>query len=270
MVVRMNNRHMLRGATGLGIAAAVLLSIPGAAQSQNKDTKFLGQTLTKSAPTYLVLTDVNVRKAPLTKSPRVGRFRKGVRIDAAGKAKGTNWVAVRKDGKEMGFIYATALAAVLDGSLAQPVKGKLSGSGQPDCDYVIRYEGRSKVEGDVQVISDYFAEFTCKQDGKPISFSATMFLTELPYRSLKTEVYQINVDLPKVSNDDEEVMSVTSLYDHTKSEVSFEAVSIASMAKGQPKSKKKADAIPAVLTSAVEFAHQVWGPRVWKTLAEAK
>ena len=255
---------------GVTASTAVLLLSSSAAHSQKNNTKFLGQNLSRAAPTYLVLTDVNVRKAPLTKSPRVGRFRKGVRVNAAGKAKGTNWVAVRKDGKDMGFIYASALAAVLDGSISNPLKGKLTSAGQPSCDYVIRYEGRNKVYGDVQVISDYFVDFTCIQGGKPLGFSATMFLTELPYRQLKSEVYQVNVDLPKVSNDDEEVMSVTSLYDYKKGEVTFEAVTIASMAKEGPKSKKKAAAIPAVLTSALEFAHQIWGPGVWKALAEVK
>ena len=43
-------------------------------------------------------------------------MRKGIRIQAAGKAKGTNWVAVRKEGEDWGFVYAAALAPVLDGS----------------------------------------------------------------------------------------------------------------------------------------------------------
>ena len=131
-----------------------------------KAQKFLGQILSASAATYIVLTDANVRGKPLTKSPRVGRMRKGIRIQAAGKAKGTNWVAVRKEGEDWGFIYAAALAPVLDGSVSAPLSGRLAGDDLPECEYNIRYEGRHPVDGDVQIISDYAVALSCDLKAK--------------------------------------------------------------------------------------------------------
>ena len=107
-------------------------------------------------------------------------------------------------------------------------------------------------------------------EGEKLAFTATMFLTELPYRDLRKDIFQVNVDLPEVKDKEEEIMSVTSLYEYGKKEVSFDAVTIASLARSQPKTKKRADAIPSVLRAALEFAHGVWGPGVWKALAEAK
>tara|TARA_B100000214_G_scaffold90919_1_gene62812 strand:- start:68 stop:916 length:849 start_codon:yes stop_codon:yes gene_type:complete len=252
------------------LSTAVLLwaSAPGHAES--KSPKFLGQNLSASAEIYIVLTDANVRGKPLTKSPRVGRVRKGIRIQAAGKAKGTNWVAVRKEGEDWGFVYAPALAPVLDGAIPAPLSGKLAGDDLPECEYNIRYEGRHPVDGDVQIISDYTVALSCDMEGGKLAFTATMFLTELPYQDLRRDIFQVNVDLPEVKDKEEEIMSVTSLYEYGKKEVAFDAVTIDSMARPQPKNKKKAEAIPAVLRAALEFAHAVWGPGVWAALGKTK
>ena len=248
------------------LCAAVLLwaSAPGYAES--KSQKFLGQILTASAATYIVLTDANVRGKPVTKSPRVGRVRKGIRVEAAGKAKGTNWVAVRKEGEDWGFIYAAALAPVLDGAVSAPLSGKLAGDALPECEYNIRYEGRHPVDGDIQIISDYAVELLCDMKGGKLAFTATMFLTELPYQDLRKDIFQVNVDLPEVKDKEEEIMSVTSLYEYGKNEVTFHAVTIDSLARPQLKKKKKAEATPAVLRAAMEFAHAAWGPGVWAAL----
>ena len=97
-----------------------------------------------------------------------------------------------------------------------------------------------------------------------------MFLTELPYRDLRKDIFQVNVDLPEVKDREEEIMSVTSLYEYGKKEVAFDAVTISSLARPHPKKKKNADAIPAVLRAALEFAHAVWGPGVWAALRKVK
>ncbi|MDG2032807.1 MAG: hypothetical protein P8J29_02605 [Rhodospirillales bacterium] len=252
------------------VCGAVLLGAPTPGHAESKSLTFLGQTLSAAAPDYFVLKDANVRGKPLTKSPRVGRMRKGMRIQAAGKAKGTNWVAVRKEGKDWGFIYAAALAPVLDGAISRPFTGKLAGVDLPECEYTVRYEGRHPVDGDVQIISDYAVALSCDLKGRKLAFTATMFLTELPYQDLRKDIFQLNVDLPEVKDKEEEIMSVTSLYEYGKKEVAFDAVTIASLARTQPKTKKKADAIPAVLTAALEFAHAIWGPGVWAALSKVK
>ena len=75
-------------------------------ENNGLDQKFLGHTLGDSAGIYITLKDVNVRKAPFTKSAKVGIVRKGVRLVAVGRAKGTKWIGIKKNGKEFGFIYA--------------------------------------------------------------------------------------------------------------------------------------------------------------------
>ncbi len=252
------------------LSTAVFLWAPALGHAESKSSKFLGQILGASAPAYFVLRDANVRGGPQTKSPRVGRMRKGMRIQAAGKAKGTNWVAVRKEAKAWGFIYATALAPVLDGAILRPLSGKLTGADLPKCEYTIRYEGRHPVNGDIQIISDYSVELSCVVKGRKLAFTANMFLTELPYQDLRKDTFQVNVDLPEVTNKEEEIMSVTSIYEYGKKEVAFDAVTIASLARIQPKTKKQADSIPAVLVAALEFAHAVWGPGVWAALRKVK
>ena len=249
---------------------AVLLWAPAPGYAETKSPKFLGQILSASAATFFVLTDANVRGKPATKSRRVGRMRKGIRIQAAGKAKGTNWVAVRKEGEDWGFVYAAALVPVLDGSISAPLSGRLAVEDLPKCEYNIRYEGRHPVDGDVQVISDYAVALSCDLEGGKLAFTATMFLTELPYRDLRKDIFQVNVDLPDVKDNEEEIMSVTSLYEYGKKEVAFHAITIDSLARPQPKKKKKAEAITAVLRAALEFAHEVWGPGVWAALRKAR
>ena len=266
LVVRLTACMVARVTVCAVVSTTVLIWAPAPGNAESKSPKFLGQTLSASAPAYLVLTDANVREKPQTKSPRVGRMRKGIRIQAAGKAKGTNWVAVRKEGKDWGFIYASALAPALDGTISRPLSGKLAGADLPKCEYTIRYEGRHPVNGDVQIISDYAVALSCGIKGRELAFTATMFLTELPYQDLRKDIFQVNVDLQSVTDKEEEIMSVTSLYEYGKKEVAFDAVTITSLARTQPKTKKRADAIPAVLTAALEFAHAVWGPGVWAAL----
>ena len=106
--------------------------------------------------------------------------------------------------------------------------------------------------------------------GKKIEFMANMFMTELPYRDLRKDIFQVNVDLPKVTDNEEEIMSVTSLFDFAKKELAFEAVTIDRLARVKPGNTKKVEKIPAVLTAALEFAHEVWGDGVWKILEKAK
>ena len=231
------------------------------------EEEFLGQTLSRSANTFITLKDVNVRQAPRTKSARVGRFRKGVRINAVGRAKGTKWVAVRKDGKNVGFIYGTALAAVLDGKLNSVITGNLKTFDQPTCGYSIKFEGKNKISGELQITSDYEVSLVCKNKHKKIKFLATMFITELPYRDYKSQVYQVNVDLPEVLSNEADVMSVTSLYHPKKNHLVFEAVTNPRMARKMNNLTKTVNSIPEVLEAAVQFSHRIWGPEVWKSVA---
>jgi len=231
--------------------------------------------LIPSAKKYLVLKDINVRAGPKIKSKRVGRFRKKTMVNAVGKAKGTEWIAVQKDGKNFGFIYGTALVPMIDGRLKKPISGNLAGKTfggmkLPPCHYEIEFEGRVKVEGDMQITSDYQLSMQCDYLKKTLKFDATMFITELPYLDNRKPIYQINVDLLNISMEDEDVFSTTVLYHILKKEIVFDGVNKEAMKTTGKIKKRKAADVKAALKGTVAMAHQSWGPKIWAELSKSK
>jgi len=190
-------------------------------------------------------------------------------VEAKGRAKGTEWIAVLipKMGK-YGFVYGTALAAVIDGRLKNSIRGNLTGAGLPSCHYRIFFEGKFKIEGEKQRTSDYRVPFQCDYKTKTIKFTATMFLTEFPYQDRRKEVYQINVDLTGLPLEEEDVLSVITLYHPRKREIIFDGLNDKSMGSGKKVSPVKAEDVRKALIGAVEIAHQAWGKKLWRALAE--
>jgi hypothetical protein len=229
---------------------------------------FLGEALSGSDGTYLVLKDVNVRSKPLTKSKRVGRFRKGARIQSPGKAKGTQWIAVRQDGKELGFIYGTALAPVLDGKLKKDLTGSLASAGKPACKYVIAFAQRNEIEGEQQIISDYDVTLNCTYKNQPVELFASMFFTELPYLDLKKDLFQINVDVLGVSEAEDDSLSIISIYQPSKAEIRYEGASDPGLAATEKPAPIKANDVPGALRGALAFAYKTWKDSVWQDLSE--
>jgi hypothetical protein len=231
--------------------------------------------LTPAAKTYLVLKDVNVRAGPKTKSKRVGRLRRKQLVKAVGKAKGTEWVAIQKDGKNFGFVYGTALVPMIDGRLSAPLNGnirarKIGGKELPPCHYKIQFEGKVKVEGELQITSDYQLTMQCDRKKKTLKIAAMMFITEMPYLDNRKPIYQINVDLFNIPMVDEDVFSATILYHALKKEISFDGVNKDSLRAAGKIAKKKAANLSAALKGAVAMAYQSWGPKIWATLAKAE
>ena len=225
-------------------------------ENNGLDKKFLGHTLGDSAGVYITLKDV--------KSARVGIVQRGVRLIAVGRAKGTKWIGIKKNGKEFGFIYGTALTAVLDGKLNSSISGVLESDGKPTCNYTINFDAKHKVSGDPQITSDYSVTLSCIIKGKKVKFSATMFITELPYQKRKKDIFQVNLDLPGVVGDDGEIVSVVSLYNLNKRILVFEAVTNSRVGKKISGLRKSVKSIPEILKAAVEFSYRIWGPNVWK------
>ena len=232
------------------------------------DQKFLGKILVRSPSRYITLKGVNVRKAPKTSASKVTTIPKGVRVLAAGKAKGTKWIAIIKDGKDLGFVYSNALAAVLDGKLSSSITGTLEAPGQPKCNYTINFDAKHKVKGDLQVTSDYWVSFACQIRNTTVKFLAAMFITELPYLEQKRNIFQVNVDLPSVVDSGGEVMSVTSLYYLQKRKLLLENISIPSMAKKVSSPSRQVKTVPEILRASINLAYRIWGVRVWRTLGD--
>jgi hypothetical protein len=258
-----------------GMSILIELVLFGQANIASAAEPFAKIKLTPASKIYFVAKDVNVRAAPKTKSTRVGRLRKGVRITAVGEAKGSEWVAVQKDGKDFGFVYGTALVPMIDGRLLNPVSGNLEARSigerkLPPCHYKIKFDGKVKVEGDLQITSDYILNMECDHKKKTLKINASMFVTEMPYLGDRKPIYQINVDLFNISIGDDDIFSATVLYHVLKNEITFDGVSKpAFKAKGKI-AKKNAPDLTAALKGAVAMAHQSWGAKVWAMLAKAE
>ena len=254
----------------ISLFSIILVFLPGHGRAGDP---FASIQLSPSAKTYLVLKDVNVRAKPRNKSARVGRLRKNERVGAIGKAKRTKWVAVKKGGKNIGFVYDKALVPVIDGSLMKPISsnivvGKKSDRKLWPCYYKIKFIGKVKIEDSLQVTSDYDLEMGCDYKKKKIKINATMFLTELPYLDNKKPIFQINVDLYNIPMGAEDMFSTTVLYRALENEIIFDGVNKNPLKSKEKIKKQEVLDLHAVLKGAVAMAHQSWGPIVWSELAK--
>ena len=256
----------------ISLFSIILVFLPGHGRA---DDLFANIQLSPSAKTYLVLKDVSVRAKPRNKSTRVGRLRKNERVGAIGKAKRTKWVAVKKGGKNIGFVYDKALVPVIDGSLMKPISsnivvGEKSEGKLWPCYYKIKFIGKVKIKKSLQVTSDYDLEMECDYKKKTIKINATMFLTELPYLENKKPIFQINVDLYNIPMGAEDIFSTTVLYHALKNKIVFDGVNKEPLKSKEKIIKKEALDLRAVLKGAVAMAHQSWGPIVWSELAKTQ
>jgi hypothetical protein len=124
------------------------------------------------------------------------------------------------------------------------------------------------VRGDPQITSDYTVTLSCIIKGKKVKILATMFITELPYKERRKNIFQVNLDLPGVVGDDGEIVSVISLYNLDKRILVFEAVTNSSVGNKISGLRKLVKSIPEILKAAVEFSYRIWPPNVWNTVMD--
>ena len=181
------------------------------AKGNDKKNFFDGKVL-KAYSHFLALKELNVRNKPMTKSKRLGQIKKGERVEVLGRVGRTQWFIIKQDGKAKGFVYKKLLAPVLDGSITEPLTGKLGYGTFPLCTYILTFKKKESINNSLQVISNYLVNFSC-QDGKKIfSFEVDMFLTELAYLYKKKYIFQVNLDIPNVLDKTGERISITNLY----------------------------------------------------------
>lgn len=258
-------RAVMTAALGGTLGVALALSGAGTAGAQT-GSPFSGFELTPSPKTYLVVKDANVRAGPALRARRLTRLPKGVRVEARGRAKGTEWIAVRRDGRDLGFVYKTVVAPLLDARVDAPVKGFLEAGGRPKCGFELSFEGRTEVEDEIQVTADYGVELDCGAKGTKVRFAATMFVTEVPYRDLTKAEYQINVDLFGVPEDEENGLSIFTIYRPEKGELRFGGISDPDYASRARPGKSEAKTVREALIAALRMAHRSWGSKVWAEL----
>ncbi len=223
---------------------------------------FMGAQIKPIDGMYVITKDVNVRKKPKTGSKRVGSLKKGQRITTVGKAKG-GWVAYQDKGKDIGFVYDTVLYPVIQSALKDSLKGSVSGEKRPKCSYIATFVGKSNAEGQVFQIGDYEIDWDCKYKGKSESFSTLMFLTEGPYDSSKSSVYQITIDVFDVAVNMEEVLSTNFLYDRKKNKLLYDGVSQKRLANDPVEKVVSVTDVPDALHTAIRLAHEAWNRFFW-------
>jgi hypothetical protein len=260
------------GWTARAVAAALMLLALAAGPAPAAEKKpppkpmtFMGVKVKPHQGQYLVLKDVNIRARPKTKSKKVGSFKAGNRIDVVARAAGA-WVAVRKGGKDVGFVYDQVLMPLIDGTLEKDLEGKVLVKGVADCGYLIRFEGKSQVEGQVFEIADYDVYWDCLVGKRKVKFRTPMFITEAPFQLGTKRIFQISIDILDIEGGYEEIFSTTLLYNKDKNRVVFDSVSIEKF--GQPPAIKEVPAktVPQALKAAIRIALGAWKKNAWTDL----
>jgi len=260
-----------RSLTGLAVCGGIVGVLVGTAlaQDQPQGPKFLGHDITKIEGVYLVTKDVNVRAGPKTKSKKVGSFKSGSKVDVIGKAKGgAGWMAVQRDGKDFGFVYAPVLLPLIDGTLKKDINGRVMMRGRSPCAYAIRFRGRNVLEDEFVSFSDYEIEYRCTDSGKSYRFYAPMFIAEVPYRQTNNPVFQINIDLLGMDDDPDTIFSMTFLYRRDDNLVVFDSFSKADIGQKPEKTERPAHSVSEALAGAAETAPLTWTKETWKALVK--
>ncbi|WP_316978320.1 SH3 domain-containing protein [Shumkonia mesophila] len=90
--------------------------------------EFMGVAVEPLSGIYVVVKDVNVRSAPASDADKVAQAGVGTELEAAGKVKG-GWVAVRRGGRDLGFVFESYLKAVKQAPLERDKAGRIVGAG---------------------------------------------------------------------------------------------------------------------------------------------
>ena len=259
----------------IGSVASVFMPISVIAATDDKPSTidFLNIQVVPLTATYLVTRDVNVRRRPETKSKRVGRYRKGEKLTAVGRYKG--WVAVRQNGQDQGFVYATILRPVIDGKIDRDVVGKVD-DGKRSCVYRLEFDGKSPVDGQLFLTSDYSVVWQCKTKNKKISLFTPMYLIEAFAGGGKITQFQMTLDVPDMDDGLEAVLSTNFFYRPAKfiqenqksrtSKVVFDGVSMSKFA-GKPKpDKRDVNGFSEALKAVIEMSYSSWNDTFWKEI----
>jgi len=250
------------------VAIGSVLSVLSSSLARATERTFLGIEVNPISGVYLVTKDVNVRSRPETKSKKLGSFKEGTKVNAVGKAKGgAGWIAVTKDGKDFGFVYSPILLPLIDGALKAPILGKVNLADNGTCTYKISYRGKSEIEEENLVFSDYEIEYQCNDSGRRYRFYAPMFMIETPLRKNRKPIYQISIDLLELESGYDEIFSTTFLYLRDKKEVAYDGVTYKDMGRKLEAQSWASDDFGAALKIAAETAPLAWNDKVWETLA---
>ena len=242
----------------------LFLSAPVALAQSASSKIFKGVKLQPHTGQYMALKDANVRAKPQTKSKKIGSVKKGSRVEAVGQTKGA-WLAVQRDGRDLGFVYGPILVPLIDGALERDIEGKVTAAGG-SCRYAVHFEGKSAVADEPFEISDYTVTFNCESKGKKFGFPAYMFIAEAPYQLSRKPVFQITIDLREVGDSFEESFSTNMKYRRGDGKVVFDSVNQANFRSKSKNLQEDADDVEEVLSAAVEIAARAWNAKLWRAV----
>ncbi len=249
----------------MALLTALVLLGPGHGHAEDSEKKtVLGVEVEPYAGRFVVARDVNLRSKSSRYSKKVRSLKRGEMLEAVGKA-AKGWLAVSQNGAVIGFVVQEMLLPLIDGRLEADLTGKAQGVGGRKCEYVIHFEGKSPVEGDLFETSDYDVRLKCGEN----AFNAFMFITEAPYALGAKRNYQINMDVMEIGGDYEEVLSTAMEY-RLDSERLFHDENLLKELGRKPDSPERPAAnVPDALKGAVEMAVESWNDKAWKRIEEA-
>ena len=226
-----------------------------------------GNPLTPATGRYMVTADVNIRFKPTASSTKRGQIEAGKKVLAFGSTKDGEWLAVRRDGKELGFVVAEALAPLIDGTLDAPLTGESNPTPLAACRYAIRFSGKGAVQGEAFQTADYDIDWQCRYGGEQLEFYGFMFITEAPLRNSGPPIYQISIELYEVEVDYDESFSTVFLYHRQDKRVVFDGVNIERFAAAPAIEEQPAEDVPGALRAAARMAPSAWSTALWDALA---
>jgi hypothetical protein len=266
-----SERRQSGRARALALAAGAFLAfaaLAGPALAADRPvTVFMGVKVTPYPGIYVVQKDVNVRGKPDTKSNKIGSLQAGARIHAVAKTAG-GWLAIRDGQTDVGFVHDSALLPLIDGTLGKDIQGNVQISDGPACAYVIRFEGKSQVEGQMFEIADYDVAWDCKLDGRALKFRTPMFITEASYQLNQKRIFQINVDVLDLFGGLDEILSTILLYDEDMGRVAFDSVTVEKYKRAPATKEAPAKTVAKALEGAVRIAASAWNKQAWSDLSK--
>jgi len=251
------------------IISAALFSVPVFAAEPPKvdegQVTFLKKNIKAHSGNYIVTQGVNVRSQPKSNSKKVGKLKGGEKIESVGVVKGP-WIAVRKDGKDLGYTFGKFLIPVIDGTLSETLTGVISSSSGWTCRYKGDFTGKFPVEDKPYEISDYEVSWDCERGDKKMSFLTPMFMTEVPYNLGFRGVFQVTIDIVDFDDIGEDVMSTNLFYNGDKGRVVYDGVSNDKYGKKPEPESIPTPTIKDAIKTSIEMAFHVWTDSLWTDL----
>lgn len=243
------------------------LGIGGGPTGSAAATLFKGVEVAPEARRYVVVQDLDARDKPDSQAKIARALEKGAQVEAVGTVKG-DWVAIRQDNQDVGFVPGAALVPLIDGTLNTEIHGTALGEGGQSCQFAVAFQGKSPVDGEVFETSDYELRLDCKSGASLLRFDAFMFITEAPYDLTREAPHQISVDVTDVGGEYEEVLSTISTYRPETRKVAFDSVTLEGFGRQPTPAELAAESVPEALAGAVHLAVASWNDKAWKRISE--